>query len=351
MAKRVNADLVSPWGIALSPSGQWWIANKNGGVILALGETASANSVRGSFSVTVPVPPGDFGLPASPTGIVFNDSADFAIAEGRPARIIAVTEEGILSGWNPDVDKNNAIIAADKSATAVYKGVTIGRFGGKRRLYAANFFGGTIDVFDTYFHQVQMPANAFYDPGLPNGYVPYNVQEIGGRIYVAYALQAGNQDDAMRGTGYGLVSIFDSNGKLIGRLKSGSELNAPWGIAMAPPGFGTYANMLLIGNSGDGTIAVYDPDSGEFKGLLKAMNGYLITLQGLHGLYSESKSPGRKVYFCAGIEEQEHGLFGVLKPAPSSEKKTSDHRNKNMPKEGKRTETRGIGTYTQGSVL
>ena len=315
----VTSNLVNPWGLVQSPSGQWWIANNAKGVITLSTGKGPAYSASAPLIITVPLPPGMAGIPSTPTGIALNSSADFIVGPGKPARVICVTEDGTISGWNPDVDKYHAVLAADKSTQAVYKGVALGRTQGRNYLYAANFRAGTIDVFDAYFHQVDLPDGAFVDELLPEDFAPSNVQNIDGKIYVIYAQQDADSYDPVRGAGLGYVTVYDGSGKLLTRLKSGPQLNAPWGMALAPSGFGKYGNMLLVGNAGDGTIAVYDPATGEFKGHIEGAKGDLITIQGLHGIAAgnnASASSAAEVYFCAGIEEGEHGLFGLLKPGP-----------------------------------
>lgn len=315
----VNSNLVNPWGLAQSPSGQWWIANNGKGVITLSTGKGPAYPASAPLIITVPLPPGTTGIPSAPTGIALNSSADFIVGPGKPAQVICVTEDGTISGWNPEVDKYHAVLAVDKSTQAVYKGVALGRMQGRNYLYAANFWAGTIDVFDAYFHQVDLPDGAFVDGLLPGDFAPSNVQNINGKIYVAYAQQDVDSYDPVRGAGLGYVTVYDEDGKLITRLKSGPELNAPWGMTLAPRGFGKYGNMLLVGNAGDGTIAVYDPATGEFKGRLEGMKGDLITIQGLRGIAAgnnASAGSAAAVYFCAGIEEGEHGLFGLLKPGP-----------------------------------
>src|SRR5262249_28754075 len=66
----------------------------------------------------------------------------------------------------------------------VYTGLAINTVG--TRLYAADNAGGRVDVFDSSFSPVNLPG-AFTDPNLPAGFVPFNVQNISGKIYVTYA--------------------------------------------------------------------------------------------------------------------------------------------------------------------
>ncbi len=314
--RNTNASLVNPWGMKQSPSGLWWVADNGEGVITAHTGQGTPSPGPGPLRITVPLPPTAAGLPSTPTGIVINSTADFILAAGKPAQVITVTQEGTVSGWNPEADKHNAILVVDNSSFAVYTGAAIGHVAGGSRLYAANFRGGTVDVFDGYFHQIRVSTGAFIDSSLPDGYAPFNVQYIDGKIYVAYARQDTDQYQAVKGAGLGFVSVYDPGGKFLTRLQSGPWMNAPWGIAPAPSGFGKYGKSLLVANSGNGTISAYDPVTGRFKGLLKGEEGNLIMIQGLHeiGFGSNDFADAARLYFCAGIEEGVHGLFGFVGP-------------------------------------
>lgn len=303
IARNTNASLVNPWGMKQSPSGLWWVADNGEGVITAYTGQGTPSPGSGLLHITVPLPPAAAGLPSTPTGIVINSTADFIVAAGKPAQVITVTQEGTVSGWNPEADKDNAILVVDNSSFAVYTGAVIGHVAGGSRLYTANFRAGTVDVFDGYFHQLRISTNAFIDSSLPDDYAPFARQDT-------------DQYQAVKGAGLGFVSVYDPSGKLLMRLQSGPWMNAPWGIAPAPSGFGKYGKSLLVGNSGIGTIAAYDPATGQFKGLLKGEEGNLITIQGLHeiGFGSNDFADAARLYFCAGIEEGEHGLFGFVRP-------------------------------------
>ncbi len=318
IATTVDSSLVNPWGMAKSPSSAWWVAcNGRGTVTIYTGEGLAYPTLN-PLIVTVPPPAGTLGIPSSPTGVVFNGSADFTVDIGKPARYLFVTEDGTLSGWNPEVDKYDAVLAADNSSQAVYKGAALGRMNGKNYLYAANFLAGTVDVFDADFHQVQLAPDAFIDALLPEDFAPFNVQNIGGSIYVTYAKQDPDGFDPIPGVGLGFVTVFESGGKLIMRLQSGWWMNAPWGMALAPEDFGKYGGRLLVGNTGSGTIAAFDADTGDFKGLLEGPEGQPVAIEGLHGIgfgNDNLAGPSAVLFFTAGMGSAEHGLFGSVRPA------------------------------------
>jgi uncharacterized protein (TIGR03118 family) len=141
----------------------------------------------------------------------------------NPARFIFVTEDGTISGWNPNVDLTHSVIKVDHSGTAVYKGVTLGQRDGANFLYAANFESGTVEVYDVTFSPVTLASSAFTDPELPSDFVPFNVQNIGGDIFVSFAERPPGSDDEIDGAGLGFVDAFTPDGELILRLKHG-----PW---------------------------------------------------------------------------------------------------------------------------
>jgi len=318
LAKNYDPDLVNPWGISHSATSPNWVSD-NGTGVSTLYNTAGTKQ---ALVVTIPPPLGSPpGTTATPTGQVFNGTADFVVNQGPnsgPARFIFATEDGTISGWSPTVDPTHAILAVDKSPFgAIYKGLAIGSNGSGNFLYAANFHAGTIDVFDKDFHQVQL-AGSFTDPNIQKGFAPFNIQTLGGKLYVTYAKQDADGEDDVAGPSNGYVDIFDTNGNLIQRLATRGRLNSPWGLAFAPPSFGAYAGDLLVGNFGDGRINIVDPVTGEFLDQLRDANNRFITIDGLWGLIVGNGGNGGdpdKVYFTAGLDDEAHGLYGSLAPS------------------------------------
>jgi uncharacterized protein (TIGR03118 family) len=160
-----------------------------------------------------------------------------------------------------------------------------------------------------------LPTGAFIDPNLPKGYAPFNVQAIGGDIYVTYAKQNAARDEEVAGPGLGFVDVYTPNGRLIRRVASRGCLNAPWGVALAPAGFGSYSNTLLIGNFGDGRINAFAPTSGFPMGPLRDQNKKPIVIEGLWGLAfgnGFANQPVNVLFFAAGPDDEEHGLYGRI---------------------------------------
>ena len=312
MASHTDSNLVNPWGIATSATSPFWVADNHTGV------STLYNTSGTPQSLVVTVPPAAGGTGGSPTGIVFNGSTDFQVSAGTPARFIFATEDGTISGW---ASGTNAILKVDNSASeAVYKGLAIGNNGTANFLYAANFHEGTIDVFDAAFAPATL-AGSFSDPTIPAGYAPFNIQNIGGVLYVTYALQDADAHDDVPGLGHGFINKFDLNGNFIARFASRGSLNSPWGLAVAPAGFGAFANALLVGNFGDGRINAFNPATGALLGQLADDSGHAISIEGLWGLkFGNGVSGGdaNTLYFAAGIAGpdalEDHGLFGSIKP-------------------------------------
>lgn len=311
-AEHVDAHLINAWGIAFNPAGFVWVAN-NGSATSTLYD---GNGVP--QTLVVAIPPGSAGT-ASPTGIVFNGSTSFQVTQngltGASAFIFA-TENGTLSGWSPSVNRNNAILAVDTGAAgAVYKGLAIATFSGANYLYAADFRNGRVDVYDANWNRVTLPGGGFTDPNLPAGYAPFGIQAIGGRIYVAYAQRTAGSIDETKGSGLGMVDVFDAGGALVRRLVTGGALNAPWGLAMAPANFGAASNMLLVGNFGDGKINAYKADTGEFAGTLMKADRTPIVIDGLWGIAfgnGLNNQPTNTLFFAAGPGDEAHGLYGRI---------------------------------------
>ena len=272
VADYLDSNLVNPWGITSSSTSPFWISDNNTGVSTIYNGSGQPNALI----VTIPPPSGGTS-PSSPTGVVFNGSSDFSAAH-----FIFATEDGTIAGWTSGTV---AALKVDNSGLgAVYTGLAIGSNISGNFLYAANFSTGTIDVYDTNYNQAFL-AGSFTDPNLPVGYAPFNIKNIGGKLYVTYALQDASKQDAVAGAGNGIVDVYDTNGNFLQRLVSqGGYLNALWGMALAPAIFGDFSNDLLIVNFGDGSIIAFDPLAGNFIGqMLDSMNNPL-TIEGLWGL-------------------------------------------------------------------
>jgi len=303
----IDAKLLNAWGIAVNPMGIVWISANHSGsstVYDSTGKTLLGPVAISSQGV-------HFG--GSPTGVVFNATADFVIPSNqKTAKFIFVNEDGTVSAWGGG---DSTITVADLSSVdAVYKGVALANDGGANFLYAANFKGGRIDVFDKGFNYVS--TKPFADPNIPTDFGPFNIQNIGGMLYVTYAkLKRPDNEDDQAGAGNGYVDVFNPNGTLVKRFASQGTLNSPWGLAQAPAGSGLPLHSLLIGNFGDGRINVYD-STGVFKGQLQS-NGQPIVIEGLWALdFPVNEAPmsdAGKLYFTAGPMDENHGLFGSLK--------------------------------------
>ena len=317
-ADLVDPNLVNAWGLVSGPATPWWISD-NG-----TGRSTLYNVSTGAIPLIVTVP-GAGGEQSAPTGLVFNGGTGFVVTNSAgtsPARFIFASEDGTISGFRGVP----VVIAADNSASgAVYKGLANASTATGDFLYATNFHAGTVDVFDSHFNPVHI-TGAFTDPGLPAGYAPFGIQNIGGTIYVTYALQDADQHDDVPGEGHGFVNAFDTGGNLIRRVASKGELNSPWGLALAPADFGTFSNDLLVGNFGNGRVHAFDPGSlegnGEFqhRGPLHSAAGPPIAIDGLwalgFGKGAANNGPTNTLFFTAGPDGEQHGLFGMLVLAP-----------------------------------
>jgi len=266
---------------------------------------------------------------------VFNGTNAFELAPGAPARFLFVGEDGTISGWNPAVDPTNAVIKV-KRQNSVYKGAAIASRGGAWFLYVTNFSGRRIDVFNSSFHHVSLDDIApsdddqgkgndgrFLDGKIPKDFSPFNVQNIGGDLYVTYAKRDPATNDDVAGPGLGYVDVFSPSGQLLRRLEHGSWLNAPWGLALAPGDFGAFTHNLLVGQFGSGEIAAYDVTTGKFLGKMRdKTTDEVIEIEGLWALSfgnGANAGPLNTLFFTAGIEDESHGLFGTLTADPAEQ--------------------------------
>jgi uncharacterized protein (TIGR03118 family) len=301
VARITDPNLVNPWGLAFGPATPAWVAD-NGTDVSTLYRGAIHRSVPVIVPLVVSIPDG------APTGTVFNGTGGFKVG-GAPAHFIFDSEAGTITAWNAGTVATTVATTPE----AIYKGLAIATKGNATFLYAANFHAATIDVFNDAFKLVPMPG-AFADPNLPPGFAPFNVQEIAGRLVVAYAQQDADAEDEVAGPGLGYVDVFDTSGHLLRRLVSQGQLNAPWGLAVAPRHFGRFSGDLLVGNFGDGAIDAYDPRTGNFRGALMNRDGNPILINGLWALRFGNGVIGtpQTLLFTAGIADEAHGLFGEI---------------------------------------
>jgi uncharacterized protein (TIGR03118 family) len=316
LAAHTDPRLLNPWGISLSPQGDFRVDDNHTG----LSTVYDANGRSDPGTVAIPLPPGSTSTsPAAPDGTVLNTTTGFVISEdGRsaPATSIFATEDGTIAAWNQQVDPNHALIAADNSAAgAVYKALTLASNSEGTFLFATNFHNGTVDVFDSHFHQVQL-AGSFTDPNIPAGFAPFGIKNINGTILVTYAkLLAPDNHDDQAGPGNGFLDKFDTAGNLIGRFASQGPLNSPHGLAVAPADFGAFSNALLVGNFGDGRILAFDLKTGNFLGPLADAAGRPIINVGIWGMTFGNGAGGTRtdtLYFAAGINGENDGLFASI---------------------------------------
>jgi uncharacterized protein (TIGR03118 family) len=318
-ADLVDPNMVNAWGLVSGPTTPWWISD-NG-----TGRSTLYNVGSGAIPLIVTVP-GAEGQQGTPTGVVFNGGAGFVVSNGAgtsPARFIFAGEDGTISAFRGVP----VVIVVDNSASgAVYKGIAIDSATAGNFLYATNFHAGTVDVFDSHFNPIHTPG-AFTDPDLPEGYAPFGIQNLGGTIFVTYALQDAARHDDVPGEGHGFVNAFDTAGNLLRRVASKGQLDSPWGLALAPADFGKFSNDLLVGNFGNGRIHAFDPSGltgqGEFqhRGPLHSADGPPIAIDGLWALSfgkgAPANGPTNTLFFTAGPFDEQHGLFGSLVAVPT----------------------------------
>jgi uncharacterized protein (TIGR03118 family) len=318
MAPLTDPDLVNPWGMSASPTSPLWVSD-NGADKTTLYAGASATTVA-KVGLVVRVSSG------APTGQVFNtDPTGFVVhdASGRSASAVFIfaSENGGIDGWNPGVGFTTAPPSTvtqtpvNNGANAVYKGLAIGTASDTHTyLYAANFRSGRVEAYDDTFAPVELPGGLFVDPRIPAGYAPFNVQELAGKLYVTYAKQDARLHDDIAGRGHGFVDVFTNDGALIRRLVTRGQLNSPWGLALAPSGFGRFSGALLVGNFGDGRINAYNATTGKHLGQLRTERGTAIAIDGLWGLrFGNGNAAGAdQLLFSAGPGAESHGLLGKI---------------------------------------
>jgi uncharacterized protein (TIGR03118 family) len=335
----VDPHLKNPWGLARGAATPWWPNNAGTGTSTLY--TGAGKTIP--LVVTIPNAAG-VSKPSSPTGIIFNGTADFALAAGNPALFIFATKNGTISAWGPPATPvsatgtSTAVNEVDESKKgAVFMGLTWVEFEGRHFLLAANFSERRIEAFDKNFKRVQLEEEAFRDERIPYDFAPYNVQAVGANVVVTYARQNSTRNSADDNCGEecGYVDVFTAMGRLVQRLEHGPWLRAPWGVALAPQDFGFFSHDLLIGNRFGGTIAAFDVVTGKYLGNMLDGSSAPIAIDGLWALEFDNRgnnqagtaaspSTGPTLFFAAGINDYADGLFGTLTPA-AAQLNAEDH--------------------------
>jgi uncharacterized protein (TIGR03118 family) len=310
MAQLTDPNLVNPWGLSHGPTTPLWVSD-NGMDRTTLYTGGVNGGTAGIVPLVVSIPGG------APTGQVFNPTTEFMLTDGAPALFMFVSESGHLSAWNPTLSPITSAVTVATTAGAVYKGLAILPWPVSPRLLAANFHTGRIDVFGKAFHRISLGAGAFMDPSLPAGYAPFNVAVVGSRVFVSYAKQDSARHDDVAGSGHGFIDVYTPSGHLISHFARRGVLDSPWGMTVAPAGFGRFSGDLLVGNFGDGRIHAYNQWTGQIDGTLRDPSGRPIAIDGLWGLLpgNGTAADADDVWFSAGPGGEAHGLLGVLRSA------------------------------------
>jgi uncharacterized protein (TIGR03118 family) len=306
-----DTNLVNAWGISFSATSPFWISDNGSGLSTLYAVTYDTNG-----TVQVAKQGLQVGIPGdgTPTGQLFNSTTNF-----HTNLFIFASEDGTISGWRSALGTTAETLVS--RSNAVYKGITLIMTAVGPELLAANFAEGTLDAYDTNLTLVAQ----YMDPRAPKGYAPFNVQLLGGIVFVTFAKQDAAKHDDDPGPGHGLIDVFNPATGKFHRFATGSkaggnlrEINSPWGLALSPTNFGAHADQLLVGNFGSGTIMAFDAD-GRFKGLLEGRHEWPIVIDGLWGLaFGNGGKAGRPgtLYFTAGPNGEGNGLFGALDPVP-----------------------------------
>jgi uncharacterized protein (TIGR03118 family) len=311
VAPVTDPNLVNGWGLARSATSPWWVAD-NGM------DRSTLYTGAGAIAPLV------VGVDGGPTGVVFAGIANRFLVATEPgstpalarANFIFDSEDGQIRAWRGGV---TALVTAHGSPGAIYKGLAIAEpTPGEPLLYASDFHNARVDVFNGGWQNVT-PSGAFVDPMLPDGYAPFGIQTIGSRVYVSYAKQDADAADELAGEGRGFVDAYDLSGNLIARVAQHGQLNAPWGLALAPSTFGRYAGDLLVGNFGNGEIDAYEKTASSFhhRGTLRDASNNKLVIDGLWALeFGNAGSNGSPdtLFFTAGPDDESHGLFGTITP-------------------------------------
>jgi uncharacterized protein (TIGR03118 family) len=323
----IDANLSNPWGVAVAPGLPFWIADNNSNLSTlysGMGQN-DTGAITGASEVGITIPASAAGVPANPTGQVYNGNGGFLISTSagqQSALFIFDGEGGTIAAWANNSGTTAVTVYDDGVANganhAVYKGLALGSVNGSSFLYATDLHNNKVDVFDTNFAKPTAMQGKFIDPQIPAGFVPFGIAALNGQLYVSYAQQDAAKHDETTGAGLGYVDVFDFGGNFVSHFASAGALNAPWGMAVAPAGFGSLAGDLLIGNFGDGKINIFAPNGTALAtsmGPLTVTNGGTITIPGLWALVfgnGDADKPLTTLFYTAGFANQTDGVFGSI---------------------------------------
>jgi uncharacterized protein (TIGR03118 family) len=308
-AVTTDANLINPWGISNSATSPYWISDQG------TNHSTLYNGAGTPSSLIVAVPP--VGSPSGPTGqiaVPANTTGFLMPGTSATAHFIFATLDGTIAAWASGSSAATAVTVPN----AAFTGLAFANNGTANYLYAANFVsGGTILVYDSTYTLATL-TGTFSDPGVPASYAPFNIQALGGKLYVEYA-QVAVPGGPNAGTGLGYVDVYDANGNLLQSLVKNGVLNAPWGVAIAPSTFPPFPNDLLVGNFGNGEINVFDPTAGTYLGTIEGPQGMPIINDGLWAIEFGNGNLGsspNSIYLTAGINGERDGLFAAITPGP-----------------------------------
>jgi uncharacterized protein (TIGR03118 family) len=323
----IDTNLSNPWGLVTAPGLPFWIADNNSNSASLYSGTGQiqTNAVTGSTTTAITIPASATGVAANPTGQVYNGTGGFLIStsNGQETSLFIFSGEGgTIAAWAQDsgvaavTTYDDGVINGTEHA--VYKGLALGSVNGASFLYATDLHNNKVDVFDTNFAKPTGMQGKFIDPTMPAGFVPFGIAALNNQLYVTYAMRDAAMHDETAGAGLGYVDVFDFNGNFISRFASAGSLNAPWGIALAPPGFGSFEGELLIGNFGDGTINIFASNGTSLAtdmGPLTLDGGAVFAVPGLWSLVfgdGDSDKPLTTLFYTAGFADQTDGVFGSI---------------------------------------
>jgi len=319
----LDTNLVNAWGISSGPSTPFWVSDNGSGLSTLYAVTYVNGMVlvaKQGLEVSIP---GE----GTPAGQLFDGTGSF-----NGDVFIFASKDGTISGWKGSLGTSAEVLVPGGST--VYKGITMVTTAKGPMLLVANFSNGTLDVYGT---DLKL-AGQFADSHAPAGYAPFNVMFLDNTVFVTFAKQDDKKHDDVKGPGHGLIDVFNPATMTFHRFATGSDagghlraINSPWGLAIAPKSFGKHGDQLLVGNFGSGTIMSFEAD-GEFQGLLQGVHEGPIMIDGLWGLkFGNDGKGGRSItlYFSAGPDDENHGLFGSLDPVTKLNGNNNENENEN----------------------
>jgi len=220
----------------------------------------------------------------------------------------------------------NAVLEVDNSDNgsangAVYKGMTSADVN-ESVSSTLPIFARRVEVYDTTFKRVRLDEDAFEAEGVPRGFAPFNVQNIGGTLFVTYAKQDAPRHDPVVG-----LALFCRNLYSLGQAhrppRARRLVQRSLGVVWTTRDFGEFSNAILVGNFRSGWIAAFNGFTHKFIGFVRNPDNSLCLSMDCGRSPSETMRLPDRLTLCSSPPASTMKLTVSLEPSLPSTASTA----------------------------